>query len=151
MSLPQKLDADLKDAMRSRDQVRMDAIRQVKAAVTNAEVQQAGPLTDTQVEEIIARLVRQRRESIEMFGKGNRQDLVAKETAELNILLAYLPQQLTPDEIRALVTRAAAETGARGPADKGKLMGKLMPQVKGKAEGKLVNEIVSQVLADLAR
>lgn len=150
MSLQQKLDEDLKNAMRSRDQIRMDAIRQVKAAVMNAEVQQ-GTLTDAQVEEIISRLVRQRRESIDMFAKGNRQDLVAKETTELNILLAYLPKQLSVEDIRALVKQVAAEVGAHGPADKGKLMGKLMPQVKGKAEGKLVNDVVSQVLAELAQ
>ena len=150
MSLQQKLDSDIKDAMRSRDRVRLDAIRGIKAAVMNAEVQANATLTDAQVEEIIARQVRQRRESIEMFTKGNRPDLVTKEQTELAVLLAYLPQQLSTDEVRALVRQAAADVGARGPADKGKVMGKLMPQVKGKAEGKMVNEVVTQVLAELA-
>ncbi len=150
MSLQQKLDSDIKDAMRSRDRVRLDAIRGIKAAVMNAEVQANATLTDAQVEEIIARQVRQRRESIEMFTRGNRPDLVTKEQTELAVLLTYLPQQLSADEVRALVRQAAADVGARGPADKGKVMGKLMPQVKGKAEGKMVNEVVTQVLAELA-
>ena len=149
MALQQKLDDDLKDAMRGRDRLRCDTIRQVKATVTNAEIQQGRSFDDPQVEEILARLVRQHRESIEMFTKGKRQDLVDKEEAELKILLSYLPEQMSADEIMALAKQAAKEVGAQGPADKGKVMGHLMPQVKGKAEGKLVNDVVMEVLAGL--
>ena len=148
--MQERLSQDLLAAMRSRNQARMDTIRQIKAAVTNQEVQQGSPLSDAQVEEIIGRLVRQHRESIEMFGKGNRQELVAKEKTELDVLLAYLPPQFTAQQLAVMVSEAAAQVGAHGPGDKGKVMGKLMPQVKGKAEGKLVNDIVTEVLAKLA-
>lgn len=148
--MQQKLSQDLLAAMRSRNQPRMDVIRQVKATLTNQEIQQASPLTDAQVEEVISRLVRQHRESIEMFAKGNRQELVDKEKAELEVLLAYLPQQLTPEQIRSMAAEAAAQVSARGPADKGKVMSKLMPLVKGKAEGRVVNDVVTEVLTRLA-
>jgi len=147
--MQQRLAQDLIAAMKARNQPRMDAIRQVKAAVTNQEVQQGSTMTDAQVEEVIGRLVRQHRESIDMFSKGNRAELVAKEKAQLDILLAYLPQQMTAQEVLALAQQAAAEVGARGPADKGKVMSRLMPQVKGKAEGKAVNNAVTEVLSKL--
>ena len=149
MSLLQKLDDDLKDAMRGRDRLRSDTIRQIKAAVTYAELQQSGPLDDTQVQEIVTRLVRQHRESVEMFKKGNRQELVDKEEAELQLLVAYLPEQMPGEQIIALARQIAQEVGAAGPGDKGKVMGRLMPQVKGRAEGKLVNDAVMEVLASL--
>jgi len=149
MSLKDQLDEDLKQSMRSRDRVRLDAIRQIKAAVTNAEIQHGGNFDDAQVEEIIARIVRQHRESIEAFKKGNRQDLIDTEEAELTVLLPYLPEQMPAEEIAALARQAAKDVGAQGPADKGKIMGKLMPQVKGKADGKVVNDIVTQVMEGL--
>ena len=145
-TLLERLDSDLKDAMRARNQVRLDTIRQVKSTVTNEEIKTGKPANDAAVEDIIARLVRQHRESIEMFTKGGRSELAQQEQAQLETLLSYLPQQLGPAELRALVQQLARELGIGSPADKGKLMGKLMPQVKGKAEGKLVNEIVNDVL-----
>lgn len=148
--MQEKLSKDLLDAMRARDQVRMDTIRQVKGAATNQEIQQNTPLTDAQVEEVIGRLVRQHRESIDMFSKGNRPVLAEKEKAELAVLQSYLPQQLSVEEVTAMARDAAAQVGARGPSDKGKVMGKLMPLVKGKAEGKVVNDAVTEVLARIA-
>ena len=130
MSILQQLDADLKDAMRARDQLRLDTIRQVKAAATNEEIRREEALDDTQVEEEIFRLVRQHRESIEMFSKGDRKDLADKEQRELEILLSYLPEQLSPEQIRTLVGEAIEAVGASGPSDKGKVMGSLMPKVK---------------------
>ncbi len=150
MGLQLKLDQDLKDAMRGRDRPRTDVIRQVKASITNQEVKLGSALTESQIEEIVTRLVRQHRESIEMFSKGSRDELVEKETAELNVLLSYLPEQLPTDEIRALAERIADDLGARGPGDRGKLMGKLMPEVKGKAEGKTVGQIADAVLESRA-
>jgi uncharacterized protein YqeY len=149
MSLRDQLDADLKDAMRARDQTRMDAIRQIKAVVMTDEVKAGATFDDAKVHDVIGRLVRQHRESIEMFAKGNRADLKAKEETELRILLSYLPQQMTAAEIMTLAKAIAQEVGARGPADKGKIMGKLMPQVKGKAEGAEVNRVVTELLAGL--
>ena len=136
--------------MRSRNQAKMDTIRQVKTAATNQEIQQGSPLTDAQMQELIGRLVRQHKESIEMFSKGNRQELVEKEKAQLDVLLSYLPQQMTAEEVAVLARQVSAEVGARGPGDKGKLMAKLMPQVKGKAEGKVVNDVVMDILTGLA-
>ena len=149
MPISQQLDADLKDAMRARDQVRLDVIRQVKATVMNAEIKEGKPLDDAGVQEILTRLVRQHRESIEMFAKGGRPELVQKEEAELKVLQSYLPQQMSQADVVALAKQIAAEVGARGPGDKGKVMAKLMPQVKGKAEGKVVNDAVIEVLASL--
>ncbi|MSQ25884.1 MAG: GatB/YqeY domain-containing protein [Dehalococcoidia bacterium] len=149
MPIAQQLDSDLKDAMRARDQVRLDVIRQVKATVMNAEIKEGNALSDTGIQEILTRLVRQHRESIEMFAKGGRPELVQKEEAELKVLQSYLPQQMSQADVVALAKKIAAEVGARGPADKGKVMGKLMPQVKGKAEGMAVNDAVTQVLASL--
>ena len=145
MTLLAKMEDDLKDAMRARDRLRLD-----KALAINEEIKRGAALTDQQVEEIIARLVRQHRESIEVFSKNQREDLAAKEKLELDILLSYLPEQLSADAIRALAEEAAAAVGAAGPGDKGKIMGRLMPQVKGKADGKLVNEVVMALLERLA-
>ena len=150
MTLLAKLEDDLKDAMRARDRLRLDTIRSIKALAINEEIKRGATLTDQQVEEIVARLVRQHRESIEVFSKNQREDLAAKEKLELDILLSYLPEQLSADAIRALAEEAATAVGAAGPGDKGKIMGRLMPQVKGKADGKLVNEVVMALLERLA-
>ena len=149
MPIAQQLDADLKDAMRARDQVRLDVIRQLKATAMNAEIKEGKSLDDSGMQEIITRLVRQHRESIEMFAKGGRPELAQKEEAELRVLQSYLPQQMSQADVVALAKQIAAEVGALGPGDKGKVMGKLMPQVKGKAEGKIVNDAVIEVLAAL--
>ncbi len=150
MSLKERLDADLKDAMRARDRLRCDTLRSVKATVTNTEVKQGDSMADAGVEEIVARLVRQHRESIDIYTKADRPDLVEREETELEILLGYLPEQMSAETIKELVQRLAKETGVTGPGDKGKLMGALMPQVKGKADGKVVNEVVTEILEGLA-
>jgi uncharacterized protein YqeY len=150
MSLKERLDSDLKDAMRARDRLRSDTIRSVKATVTNTEVKQGDSMADAGVEEIVARLVRQHRESIDIYTKADRADLVEREETELEILLGYLPEQLSTEAIKELVQRLAKETGVTGPSDKGKLMGALIPQVKGKADGKVVNEVVTEILEGLA-
>jgi uncharacterized protein YqeY len=94
----------------------------------------------------VARGIKQRREAIELYKQGKRQDLVDKEEKEAAILQEYLPQQMSRDEVESLARRVASEVGAKGPADKGKVMGRLMPQVKGKAEGMVVNEVVTKML-----
>ncbi|MCL0102200.1 GatB/YqeY domain-containing protein [Dehalococcoidia bacterium] len=129
--------------------MRSDTIRQVKAAITNGEIQQNVEFDDAQVEEVINKIVRQHRESIEAFRKGNRQDLIDKEEAELTVLLPYLPEQMSSEAIEQLVQKTVEEIDARGPADKGRLMGRLMPQLKGKADGNVVNTIVTQSLEKL--
>ena len=135
--------------MRSRDRTRIDTVRQIKSTVDTEESRKGTEFDDAAIEEIIVRLVRQHRESIEVFRQQDRPELAAKEEAELDTLLSYLPEQLSPEKVREMAQVIATEVGASGPADKGKVMGQLMPQVKGRAEGKIVNEMVTAVLADL--
>ena len=150
MSLRQQIDTDLKDAMRSRDRLRCNVLRQIKSTVINEEFKTEGEFDDAKVQEIVGRLVRQHRESIEIFGKADRADLKETEEAELQILQSYLPEQVSADEVLMLAREAAEAVGARGPSDKGKVMGRLMPQLKGKADGTLVNQVVTDHLAGLA-
>lgn len=145
-TLRDKLQEDLKVALRKSDKLRLSAIRAVISAAQYAQIDKGKPLEDPDLLGIIAKEAKQRRESIDAFRKGNRQDLVEKEEGELAVLTEYLPQQMTREEIVALATKVMAEVGAKGPTDKGKVMGKLMPQVKGRAEGQLVNTVVSELL-----
>ena len=149
MGLRNQLNDDLKNAMRSRDRTRIDTVRQIKSTVDTEESRKGTEFDDAAIEEIIVRLVRQHRESIEVFRQQDRPELAAKEEAELDTLLSYLPEQLSPEKVREMAQVIATEVGASGPADKGKVMGQLMPQVKGRAEGKIVNEMVTAVLSDL--
>jgi len=148
VGLRQKLSDDLKQAMRGRDKVRRSVIRLVMAAVRNAEIARQTTLDDdTDILGIIAKEVRQRRESIEAFKQGNRDDLVAQEEAELTILNEYLPQQMTREEILSAARRVVEEVEAQGPGDKGKVMPKLIAQLKGKADGREINAVVTELLA----
>ena len=146
MTLQERLAADLKETMKSGDKARLSALRLAKAAVKNAEIAKRQPLDDAGVIEIISKEAKQRRESIAEYRKANRLDAAAIEETELAILMEYLPQQMSQEEIQAIVQQVIAETEAVGPKDKGKVMSKLMPQVKGKADGQLVNQIVMQLL-----
>jgi len=145
--LKQKLVDDLKQAMRARDKVRGSVIRLAMAAIKNAEIARQADLDDGDILGIIAKEVRQRRESIEAFSQGNRQDLVAQEEAELAILQGYLPQQMTREEIITEARRVIEEVGAQGPADKGKVMPKLIAHLKGRADGREINAVVTELLA----
>ena len=147
VELKQKLMDDLKRALRGGDEVRRSVIRLVMAAIRNAEIARQADLTDPDILGVIAKEVKQRRESIEAFKQGNRQDLVAQEEGELAILEEYLPRQMTRDEIIAEVRRVIAEVSAQGPGDKGKVMPKLIAQLKGRADGREINEIVTELLA----
>jgi len=145
--LKQKLSDDLKQAMRSGDTVRRGAIRMLMAAINNAEIARQAKLEDSDIFGVIAKEVRQRRESIEAFKQGNRQDLVDKEEAELAILQEYLPQQMTREEVAEAARKVIAEVGAEGPGDKGKVMPVLMAGLKGQADGREINEVVSELLS----
>jgi len=147
VSLKQKLSDDLKQAMRSGDGVRRSVIRLVMAAIKNAEIAQRTVLDeDKDILGIIAKEVRQRRESIEAFKQGDRQDLVAEEEAELAILNEYLPQQMTREEILSAARQIIKEVGAQGLGDKGKVMPKLIAQLKGSADGREINAVVTELL-----
>jgi uncharacterized protein YqeY len=145
----ERLEEDLKSAMRARDELRRSVLRMVRSEIQNDEKAAQKSLDDEGILGVVSKQVRRHRESITEFRKGGREDLVQKEEAELDVLLAYLPAQLTPEEIAALAQEIIQDVGARGPADRGKVMGKLMPQVRGKAEGTVVNQVVSQLLEQL--
>jgi len=145
--LKQKLSDDLKQALRSGDKVRRSVIRLVMAAINNAEIARQATLNDTDILGVIAKEVRQRQESIDAFRKGNRQDLVAQEEAEMAVLKEYLPRQMTREEIIAAARQVITEVEAKGPGDKGKVMSKLIAQLKGKADGREINAVVTELLS----
>jgi len=147
VGLRQKLSDDLKQAMRGGDKVRRLVIRLVMAAIRNAEISKQADLDDADILGIVAKEVRQRRESIEAFKQGNRHDLVAQEEAELTILNEYLPKQMTHEEIIVAARRVIEGVGAQGPGDKGKVMPQLIAQLKGKADGREINAVVTELLA----
>jgi len=144
--LKQKLMDDLKGAMKGGDKLRRSVIRLVIAAIRNAEIARQATLDDTDILGIIAKEVRQRRESIEAFKQGNRQDLVAQEEAELTILIEYLPRQITRGEIIAAARQVIEGIGAQGPGDKGKVMPQLIAQLKGSADGREINAVVTELV-----
>jgi uncharacterized protein YqeY len=146
MMLQDKVADDLRQAQKSGDKVRVTVLRLVKAGVKNAEIAQGAPIGDAGVIDVITREVKQHRESITEFTKGNRQDLVAKEEAELATLLEYLPKQMSREEVVAIVRQVIEQVGATGPGDKGKVMSQLMPQLKGRADGREANDIVTELL-----
>lgn len=147
MSMNDQVGADIAAAMKARDALRLSALRMLKAAVMNKSVEKGRDLDDAEVLQVVASLVKQRRDSIEQFTNAGRTDLVDKETAELTVLQAYLPAAATPEEINAAVAEAIAETGASSPKDMGKVMKAVMPKLAGKnADGKAVNEAVRRTL-----
>jgi uncharacterized protein YqeY len=150
MGLKERLDKDLENAVREQNTLRRTVLRSIRSEVHNEEIALQKPLeNDESIISVISKQVKQHRESIYEFRKGQREDLIEREEAELDVLLDYLPTQLTSEEITILVQGVLQEVGASGLGDKGKVMGKLMPQVKGKADGLVVNEIVSNLLEAL--
>ena len=131
MSMNDQVGADIAAAMKARDASRLSALRMLKAAVMNKSVEKGRDLDDAEVLQVVASLVKQRRDSIEQFTNAGRTDLVEKETAELKVLQAYLPAAATPEEIAAAVAEAIAETGASSPKDMGKVMKAVMPKLAG--------------------
>ena len=147
MRLTEKIDEDLKTALKARDTLRVETIRFLKASLMNLAIaKKMERLEDADVLEMIGKQIKQHEEAIEGFSKGNRQDLVTKETKELEILKSYRPPQASREEVLEWVKAAVQESGAQGPQDIGKVMKSLMPKTKGKADGKLVNELVKQLL-----
>ncbi len=145
-AIKQKLNDDLKQALKNHDKLRCSTIRFLTSAMHNAEIAKRGPLDETELLGIIAKEVRQHKESIEAFKQGGRDDLVASEEAELAILQQYLPEQMSREDIMAAARQVIEEVGACGPGDKGKVMSQLMPRLKGKADGREINAIVTELL-----
>ena len=144
--LKERLSSDLKQAMKSGDNLRRSVLRLLLAAIKNAEIAKRATLEGGDILGIIAKEARQRQESIDAFKQGNRQDLVAKEEAELAVLKEYLPQQMSREEIIEAAQQVIEEVGAQGPGDKGKVMPKLIAQLKGKADGREINAVVTELL-----
>lgn len=147
--LKDTIQENLKDAMRAKDEEKLSTIRMLKSAIQYHEIQKGGAgyeATDEDVIEVVGREIKKRRESIELYEKGGRQELADKEKRELEILQGYLPEQMSEDEIRKLVTEAIAQIGASSIADMGKVMGALMPKTKGTADGQLVSKLVREKL-----
>ena len=149
MALTDKIKEALKEALKRQERTQVSILRLLLSEIKNAEIAQQKPLDDNKTLDVIAREVKQHKESIEAFKQGNRDDLLAQEEAELSILIQYLPKQMNREEIIAAVRQVIDAVEATGIRDKGKVMSQLMPQLKGKADGKEVSDIVSQLLATI--
>jgi uncharacterized protein len=147
MSLQQRIESAMRDAMRARDARRTQTLRMAMAAAQNKRIELRRDLTDADMLDVLGRQIKQRRESIEMFRSGGREEKAADEEAEAAILAEYMPEQLSVDEVEALVRRAIADSGASGPADMGKVMSRLVPETKGRVDGRALSETVRRLLA----
>jgi uncharacterized protein YqeY len=146
MSLLKRFDDDLKEALKASESAKVSILRMVKAAVKNKQIEKGRELTDDEIVLVLSSMVKQGRESIAQFTKGGRMDLARNEEREVAILQAYLPQQLSPEELDRIILDAIKQTAARTPQDMGKIMRVLMPRVKGVADGKYVNQRVKELL-----
>ena len=146
MGLRENIDADVKNALKSGAKEKLSTLRMLNAALKNKQIDKRRPLTEEEVIETVRSLIKQRKDSIEQFTKGGRQDLADKESAEVAVLETYLPKQLSREEVEALVQDAIASTGAQGAKDMGKVMKALIPALGGRADGKLVSELVKHAL-----
>ncbi|WP_054956667.1 GatB/YqeY domain-containing protein [Paenibacillus dakarensis] len=146
MNLSERLNEDMKQAMKSKDKFKLSTIRMVRSTIKNLEIDLKRSLDDNEVLDIIGREIKQRKDALQEFEKAGREDLAADAKAEIEILSAYLPEQLSEEEIKVIVQQTIQETGASSKAEMGKVMSALMPKVKGRADGKLVNQVVQQFL-----
>ncbi|MXV79521.1 MAG: GatB/YqeY domain-containing protein [Chloroflexi bacterium] len=148
----EQLRSDLRDAMRAKDAPRRNTIRMVEAAIKNAEIEKRGAeLAESDILAILQRQVKQRRESIEQFEKGGRDDLADNERVEIAIIEQYLPKQLSRSEVEVRARAVIEQVGASGPGDRGKVMGLLMRELRGEADGSLVNAVVGALLDEAAQ
>lgn len=149
MGLKERLINDMKEAMKSKDRVKLSTIRMINSLIKNAEIEKRGELSDEEIVSLLMKYAKQRRESIEMYEKGGRRDLVEKEKQELSIVESYLPEQMGEDEVREIVREAVEKTGARSVKDIGSVMKYVMPKVKGRVDGSTVNRIAKEMLESL--
>ncbi|ANX12958.1 hypothetical protein ABE41_013180 [Fictibacillus arsenicus] len=147
MSLLDTLNQDMKQAMKNKDKQKLSVIRMLKASLQNEAIKHGRELNEEEELTVLAREMKQRKDSLQEFEKAGREDLVAGLQDEIAVLTPYLPKQLTEEELHEIVAQTISETGAASKADMGKVMGALMPKVKGKADGGLVNRIVQQQLS----
>jgi uncharacterized protein YqeY len=148
--LKERIETEMKDALRAKDMVRLNALRMLKSAVMYYLMEKGGkdrPATDADVVAVVQKQVKQRRDSIESYEKGGRSDLAGKEKSELSVLESFLPKQMSQDELLVIVKATIAEVGATSKAQMGAVMKALMPKVAGKADGKLISQLVQQNLS----
>lgn len=149
MSLKQKIVSDLKEAMKAGDAVKRDALRMLDSMIKNTEIEKLKKeegLSDQEIQEVIARAIKQRRDAAAQYEAGGRPELAEKEKKEIEILLAYMPEQMGEDKVREIVKEVITQTGAASKADMGKVMGQAMGRLKGQADGNLVKKIVEEEL-----
>ncbi len=151
MSLLKRLDEDIKAAMKRSESIRLSALRMAKAAIKNVQIDKGRELSDEEIYSVLASMVKQRRESIEQFSRGGREELADKERQELAVLQSYMPAQLSPDDIETMILQAIEESSARSEADMGRVMKLLMPKMRGIADGKWVNNRVKELLSAAGR
>jgi uncharacterized protein len=147
MSLLERLNDDMKQAMKNKEKDKLTVIRMIKASLQNEAIKLGGELNEEQELTVLSREVKQRKDSLHEFEKAGREDLVEKLRNELVFVELYMPKQLSEDEVSKIVQQTIEETGASGKADMGKVMSAIMPKVKGKADGSLVNKLVQQHLS----
>jgi len=149
MSLEQKIMVDLKAAMFAKDEKALRSLRAIKAAILNAKTAEGakGELTEDDETKLLQKLVKSRRDSLEIFTQQNRADLAVKEQEELDVIEKFLPAQMSTDDVRTVIQRIISETGASSPADMGKVMGVATKELAGKAEGKTISTLVKEELA----
>ncbi|HOM70486.1 MAG: GatB/YqeY domain-containing protein [Smithellaceae bacterium] len=147
MDINKKLNEEMVTAAKAKDKIRLSAIRLLKTAVHNKEIELMRPLQEAEIMQLLSAMVKQRKDSIEQFAKGGRMDLVEKEEAELKVVQEFLPAQMSDEEVEALIKKAIAEAGAVSAKDMGKVMKILMPQITGRADGKAAGEKVKALLS----
>ncbi|WP_308638851.1 GatB/YqeY domain-containing protein [Paenibacillus silvisoli] len=146
MNLSERLNDDMKQAMKDKEKFKLTTIRMIRSSIKNQEIELKRPLEDAEVLDILSREIKQRKDSLQEFEKAGRDDLAKDVAAEIEIISVYLPQQLTEEEIKLIVQQTIQETGASSKAEMGKVMSALLPKTKGRADGKLVNTFVQQFL-----
>ena len=149
ISLKERLDGDLKDAMRNKDSIRRTVLRTIISEIRNAEIAKQEALDDEGILVVMTKQAQQRRDSIEAFKAASRSDLVESESAELKIISGYLPEQLSEDEIEVVITEVISQVEAKGSSDMGKVMKEIMQRVRGRADGKMVSAIVTSRLKEM--
>lgn len=147
--LKSKIDQDIKEALKARNNLKLGVLRMLKSEIKYKEINKGSELSDDEVISVLSSSVKKRKESIEQFQKGGRDDLVSREKAELEVVRGYMPEQLTEDKLIRIIQLAIQENNVTGPSDLGKVMKSIMPQVKGKADGKLINQLVASQLQSL--
>lgn len=150
MSLLERLEQDMKQAMKDKDKFRLSVIRMIRSAIKNKEISEQRVPDEGEVLDILNREVKQRKDSLQDFEKAGREDLVEQVQNEIEVIMGYLPKQLSEEEVEALVKQTIQDVGASSKADMGKVMGALMPKIKGRADGKTVNQIVQKHLSSLS-